>query len=248
MNTREDLQRIPLFRHLSARRLDRLLAASTTERYGKGQTIFRQGERARSIWIVVEGWAHLVRSASGDGASRAVVIFTITTDEMLCGISAIESGTYIVSAVAGTACRLVRFPGAIFREALTHEPRFAYQVVHLCARRIQHIAQQYGSMAEPVSNRIIRSILRLHQQFGSTLPLPHRELAQMSWTTTESAIRIVRSLKQQGLVMGTRGRLTIRRPSALEQRLTQADSTQGGVFLNTGRGQTLTKDISIASI
>lgn len=68
-------------------------------------------------------------------------------------------------------------------------------------------------MAEPVSTRIVRSILRLRQQFGATLPVTHRELAQMSWATTESAIRIVRRLKQQGYVIGARGRLTISRAS-----------------------------------
>ena len=214
-----ELRRIPLFQHLTPARLDDLLAGAEVERYEKNATLFHQGLRAEAIWIALEGWVHLVRSSKAGDASRAVVIFTITPSEVLCGISAIEPSTYNLSAVAATDCRVVRIPGGVFREALRQEAGFAYHALRLCARRLQHIAQQYGSMAEPVSHRIVRTILRLHQQFGATLPVTHRELAQMSWTTTESAIRTIRSLKQQGYVTGTRGQLTIMKSSALERLL-----------------------------
>ena len=227
MKAADAIHRIPLFKPLSPARFQRLLSASTMERYEKGRTIFHQGERAQAIWVVLDGWVHLVRSSSVDETSHAVVVFTITADEMLCGISAIDSGTYNVSAVVGAMCRALRIPGAVFQEALTHEPEFAYQVIRLCARRMRHIAQQYGSIAEPVASRIVRSILRLRQQFGARLPVTHRELAQMSWTTTETAIRMVRALKRQGLVRGMRGQLTIARPRALEQLLKQRNGHRG---------------------
>ena len=215
----EALHHIPLFQRVSTHRLTQMLSEASVERYEKGAPFFHQGDRAEAIWVVLEGWVHLVRSPeSGDG-SHAVVLFTITPEEVLCGISAIDSDTYNLSAVAATACRAIRIPGAAFREALIREPDFAYQTIRLCARRLQHIAQQYGAMAEPVSKRIIRSMLRLRQQFGTTLPVTHRELAQMSWTTTESAIRMVRRLKQKGFVTGTRGQLTIRNPNALKRLL-----------------------------
>lgn len=200
-----------------------MLSNAQMERYKKGATLFRQGERARNMWIVLEGWAHLVRSSEDRDASQGVVLFTITPDEALCGISALEAGVYNLSAIAGTECHVVRIPGKAFNEALREEPGFAYHALRLCARRIQHIAQQYGSMAEPVSDRVIRAILRLSQQFGATLPVTHRELAQMSWTTTESAIRVVRRLKAQGYVTGTRGRLRISDAHMLEQMVEQAN-------------------------
>ena len=219
----KQLRRIPLFQHVSPTRLNDLLAGAYVEQYEKGATLFRQGAQAKAIWVVLEGWIHLVRSSKSNDASRAVVIFTITPSEVLCGISAIESGTYNLSAVAATDCRVIRLPGEAFRKALMHEADFAYHTLCLCARRLRHIAQQYGSMAEPVSHRLIRAILRLHEQFGVTLPVTHRELAQMSWTTTESAIRMIRRLKQHGYVTGTRGRLTITKSNALERLLVRSN-------------------------
>lgn len=218
------LGRIPLFRHLSSRRLAALCAKAQLERYDKGAALFHQGERAQAVWIVLKGWVHLVRSAHPNDLTHAVVIFTITPQEVLCGISSIDAGVYHLSAVAGTACRAVRIPAEAFNDALRHEPGFAYHALRLYARRVQHIAQQYGSMAEPVAHRLIRTVLRLRQQFGSTLPVTHRELAQMSWTTTESAIRIVRRLKRRGYLDGTRGRLTIAKAGALGEILKRSNA------------------------
>jgi len=214
---------VPFLRHLSAARRKRLLAASTIERYRRGTALFHQGARAECVWIILEGWVHLVRHPDNADRSRAVVLFTITPDEVLCGISAIASGTYNLSAIAGTECQVVRIPGTLFKDALLHEPGFAFHALRLCARRLQHIAEQYGAMAEPVPSRIIRAILRLQQQFGRTLPVTHRELAQMSWTTTESAIRTVRQMKRRGYVTGTRGRLTVTKPDELATILLRRD-------------------------
>ena len=217
----------PIFKHVSAFRLGRLAGVWLEERYERGAVIFRQGTPAECIWIVLEGWVHLVRSPNSD-ENRGVVLFTITPREALCGISALDSGTYNMGGVAATDCRLLRIPSEAFIEALTHEPAFAYDVLRLCARRIQKIAEQYGAMAESVSHRVVRAILRLQDQFGETIPMTHRELAQMSWTTTESAIRIVRKLKQRGWVEGMRGRLTVRRPKALAS-LLQATNSHGTI-------------------
>ena len=219
--------RIPLFRHLSAARAARILAIAKARRYRKGQTLFRQGERADAVWIVLDGWVHLVRADHPSDRAHAVVLFTITPREVLCGVSAIEPGSYTASGVAGADSRALRIPAAVFHDALTHEPAFAYQVLRLCAERIRRVAEQYGVMAEPVSKRVVRTLLRLQQQFGHTLPVTHRELAQMSWTTTESAIRAVRKLKRHGYVHGTRGRLTIRKLKALTGLLAASNGAGG---------------------
>ena len=222
MNISDPVRRNPLLQRLSPARRAELLEASLIERYTKHAVLFGQGERAESIWIVLKGWVHLVRFPSGTNGANPVVLFTVTPDEALVGISAIDSGVYQISAVAGTDCETLRIPAAAFNEALARDPGFANAALHLCARRLQHIAQQYGTMAEPVSTRIIRAILRLQRQFGTTLPVTHRELAQMAWTTTESAIRTVRALKRLGHLNGARGLLVIKRPAGLEQLLAKA--------------------------
>lgn len=229
MDATGPLRRHPVFRRLSSRRLARLLEAARLERYDRGDTLFRQGEPAKACWVLLKGWVHLVRSPEHGDGKRAVVLFTVTPDEALCGIAALSAGVYRLSGVAASACTAVRLPSERVIEALVREPGFAYEMLGLLARRLEHIAQQYGAMTEPVSHRLIRSILRLRQQFGDRLPMTHRELAQMSWTTTESAIRTVRALKRRGYLDGARGQVRIRNAAALARVVAAGPDGHGAV-------------------
>jgi len=224
MSTAERFHALSIFQHLSAKRLAQLGRVWSEERYEKGAVLFRQGSRADFFWVILEGWVHLIRSSTGSDGARAVVLFTITPREALCGHSALDSGIYNMSGVAATDCHALRIPAEAFNEVLIHEPHFAYDALRLTARRLQKIAEQYGAMAEPASHRVIRALLRLQEQFGATVPVTHRELGQMSWTTTETTIRTMRALKRRGYVRGTRGVLMIRRPKALVGLLKASDS------------------------
>ena len=215
----EDVTSCALLQRIPAKRLARLLAGASVQTSRRGETLFRQGAEAKYAWLVLDGWVHLVRAPEHQDGARGVVLYTVTARDVLCGISSIEPETYTTSGIAASTARVLRLPAASFREALIGEPRFAYEVLRLCASRIRQMAEQYGAMTEPVSHRIARSILRLQRQFGQTLPVTHRELAQMSCTTTESAIRVVRHLKHQGAVAGARGRLTVVQTGALTEML-----------------------------
>lgn len=220
------LQQIPLFKDLGAHRLKQVAEVAQLEQHRKRDVLFRQGEPAKKLWVLLEGWVHLIRTPKAaaptfDG-TRGVVIFTVTPAEVLVGISSLESTVYTMSGVAGTDCTAIRVPGSLFGDLVRHEPHFGYDVLRLFTRRFHKVAEQYGAMAEPVMPRVVRALLRLREQFGVTIPMTHRELAQMSWTTTESAIRAVRKLKDAGLVTGSRGEFIVQRPAALERLVSSA--------------------------
>lgn len=189
------------------------------ELYQRGSVLFRQGSSADHVWLVLKGWVHVVRADAADQNTHAVVLFTVTPRELMCGVSAFELGDYTASGIAGTFVETLRILAEPFVEALKQEPQFAYAVLCACTRRLRQMAEQYGAMGEPVSHRIIRALLRLQGQFGDRLPVTHRELAQMAWTTTESAIRTMGRLKQDGHVGGSRGMMVLKHPQALGQML-----------------------------
>jgi CRP/FNR family transcriptional regulator len=223
----ERLRRISVFEPLSAPRVKNLFRGAEVRRYKRGNVVFQQGQPADAVWVVLKGWVHLVRTPVPGDDQQQVVLFTVTPREVLCGVSAIEDRPYSASGIAGTDATVVRIPAEDFNRALRQVPEFAYQVLRLYAQRIRQMAEQYGAMAEPVQQRIIRTLLRLREQFGNTLPVTHREVAQMSWTTTESAIRVVRRLKQRGDVAGTRGELTLKHVGTLERLLEEGRHVNG---------------------
>lgn len=219
------IDQIPLLNTLSAARKEQWRRTTMRELYPKGTLLFHQGDPAKYVWLVLEGWVHLVRHEADHGAFNEAIVFTVTPQEMLCGVSAFEPGRYTVTGRAGTKVEALRIPASLFVEAVEHEPRFAATVLRCCAGRIRHMAEMAGGMAGPVLVRVGRALLRLRAQFGDEIPVTHRELAQMAWTTTESAIRAVSRLKRDGVVTGRRGIMHVERLPQL-QRIVQAVNGQ----------------------
>ena len=129
-----------LLQEVPAKRLTRLLAEASMRTYRRSEALFRQGAQANYAWLVLEGWVHLVRAPEHQDGARGVVLYTVTARDVLCGISAIEPETYTTSGIAASTARVLRLPAASFREALIGEPRFAYEVLRLCASRIRQMA------------------------------------------------------------------------------------------------------------
>lgn len=232
--TARQIRALPLFRSLSQARWERLSKVGVMATYQRGELLFKQGDEATTVYVVVEGWVHLIRSVPEHLVTEGVVVFTVTPEEALCGVSGLEGGFYNMSAVAATGCRVLRFPQEAFQAVLEREALFATEMLRVCVKRMRHMAEQYGTMAEPVPARVARALLRLRTQFGETIPVTHRELAQMAWTTTESAIRSVRMLKRKGWLAGGRGQVIVRSPRTLTEFIGSANN--GGAVPN-GRAQ-----------
>ncbi len=196
----------------------RLLRQAVRVRLRRGAVLFHQDDPAKFVWVIQQGWVHLLRAPESGG--RSVLVFTITPAEGICGMAGIATGVATVTAVAATACDALRVPLPVFLDALEQDAKLGAAVVRLCARRLASIARQYGALAEPVPQRLVRTLLRLQEQFGADIPMTHRELGQMAWTTTESTIRALRALKLRGLLSGGRCRVTLRDPAALARELT----------------------------
>lgn len=184
------------------------------ERVPKGAWIFREGAPAMTLWVLLEGWVHLVRQAS---AGRLITIFTMTPSDALCGLSAFEQRTYTLGAVAATPCRLVALPAKYMVALLERYPAFAREVLSTAQLRMRHMADAICQAQEPVEHRLAHILLRLADQFGTTIPITHRELAQMAQTTVETSIRVMSRWRSDGFVDTHRGRVTLREPGRLSR-------------------------------
>lgn len=214
-----------IFKHASHAAKNRLVKSAVREYYHRGDVLFRQGKPAEHLWFVLEGWVHLVREDTAADAAHAIALFTVTPQEMLCGVSVLSPGGYTATAVAGGDMAALRVPAALMQQVLQQEPAVCYEILKLCAQRLRHMSEHCSLMVQDVPVRIARVLLQLYGQFGETIPVTHRELAQLAWTTTESAIRAVSRLKEEGFVEGERGVLFLKQPQALRQFMAAGQSS-----------------------
>ena len=70
-------------------------------------------------------------------------------------------------------------------------------------------------MEKKVIQRLKRVLHTLFQKFGPTLNFTDEEIAELSSTTTESSLRVLTDLRNNGIIGKSRGQIHIQKPEAL---------------------------------
>lgn len=203
-----------LFRRLPEKALEKLKASAQKASYPKGAVLFREGEPAEKLFIIVSGWVQIVRRVVN---SQALTLDLVTPRDPCCGLSACTGGRYMATAVAGTPVTAAILPSSVLKSLMEEHAGMASQVARLINTRYRHIAWAYSYAFAPVTRRIAAALLRFSEDFGRTLPLMRREVAALAGTTVETSIRVTRRMEKAGWVRMRRGRIEILLPEALEQ-------------------------------
>jgi CRP-like cAMP-binding protein len=201
------LRELPLFRTLSRAQRTALAAASRIEHYPADTVIFSEGDRADTVWVILDGWVTLTKRVPHAGP---VMVCTLTAEEALCGFSAFEpEAAYAMTAMAAANSRLIAIRADAFVALFGRAPAFAREVLRLCCRRVRRLAEASALGHAPVPERIAATLLRLSHACGPTVPITHHRLAALAGTRWETSIRTIANLKRRGLVETARGRVTI---------------------------------------
>ena len=200
------LSSCPIFQSLSESERRHLEEAAEEKTFLSGKVIFREGERARTVWVVKRGWVRLVKQ---NGLPHPRTVFVLTSAEIFCGISAFDHTPYSATGIAATDSVLLQIPIEVFDEFLDHSTLFARQILRVCCDRIRHMAESFCFSQATVETRILHVLKHLQRDFGSTLPFTHREIAEMAGTTVETSIRTLSRLKKKGCVRSSRGKIVL---------------------------------------
>lgn len=123
----------PLFRHLSDRTAEALLASAQVRCHAKGSTIFLQGERATALRIVLDGWVKLYRIApSGSEAILQLLPRRRSFEELpaMCG------SNHRVSAQATCDCAVLQIRTEAIRRAMEEDPEVAVAILYATALHV----------------------------------------------------------------------------------------------------------------
>ena len=206
------LSTVEPFKRLPAAERNRLAEASQEKRYVKGETVFREGTKSDSIWVVKTGRVHLMKFMADGKASTTCVM---TDGEMFCCLPALDRKAYPVDAIAAEDTVLVRIPSDVFHHAMNRSPGFTEQTLSMFCDRLRQVEHKSCAIYEPAEQRLAQVLLGLAKKFGSTIPLTRHELAEIAGTTHETAIRTLSRFGKQGVVRSTRGKITILAPETL---------------------------------
>jgi len=204
----------------------RVLADRAIERrFATGDILFRAGEAAAGLLVVLEGKVRVVRKA----ADRAQVVHVERAGGTLGEVPVFSGGGYPATAYAAepTVCALVARD--VLLAAVKSNPETAFVLLERLSQRVRELVERLDRASlRPVSARlaeylIARADARRRAVIG--IGMTQQQLAEELGTVREVVVRELQSLRTAGLVraLGS-GRFEIVDATALRARAREGAS------------------------
>lgn len=142
-------RRSVLFGGLPDRLAERIFEGATTRTVSHGETIFSQGDRSTTLFVVLEGWIKLTRLAP-NGNEAVIGIFK--SGQSFAEAVALQKAPYPVSAQAVTQGRLLAVPARTVLALLHEHPETVagilaalYHQLHALVLQVEQLKGRAGT-------------------------------------------------------------------------------------------------------
>lgn len=211
-----------LFSSLSRAECRALVERSVCRSVRRGETIFREGEQCRGLYLIMEG---RIRTYRANGAGHEQVLGVFGPGESLGEVSLFDEGPYLASCRVLESGRVLFLPVAEVQALYHTHPQVAHAVVRELSERVRLLAALVDRLAlQDVPTRVAATVLEYARGSGALgggasfrVPGTQEELAAELGTTREGVSRALRSLRDAGII-GQRGRrMQVLDPGRLER-------------------------------
>lgn len=202
-------------------RLQSLRLGSKTMR--AGQFIYREGEQASTIHILFDGWA--IRQKLLPDGRRQILSFLLPGDPL--GLPLLHADRLPFSVQALTPVSFCSFERAAFAAHIAAQPQLAWQADHMCAAATRAAEERLVDIGRRTAyERVGRLLLELSERLkarnlgderGAQVPVRQAHLADSLGLTAIHVGRVLRRLRDDGILTLAKGRLEIHNLEALRQ-------------------------------
>ncbi|MDX2000295.1 MAG: Crp/Fnr family transcriptional regulator [Thermoanaerobaculia bacterium] len=220
-----------MYRRVSEEDRNRLAEVSQVRTYARGQAVFVEGEPSELHYTLIEGRVKVQKLLP---AGREVILEILGPGDPLGAVAAYESRPYPATAVALEPATCIVFPRTAFFQLLDSCPSFARGLLVGLSVRLMDLTRRIAEVSgSRVEARFALLFLKLAERLGEKEPtgsvflplaLSRQELADLTGTTIETAIRVMSRWSQGGLVTTEKSGFRLLDRTALEQ-LTGAGSS-----------------------
>jgi CRP-like cAMP-binding protein len=203
--TDDVLRKNSLFRRVSAADRARIAQVARLKRYDTGDLIFREGDRGDTFLTIVEGRVKVFKATP---AGKEIILEIFGAGDPLGAVAVYENANLPASAVAlePTECLLIEQRD--FFNLLEQHPALVRGLLSSLTLRLAELTRRLADMTGRVEGRFARLFLKLADQIGTqaptgtmvAMPLARQELADLTGTTIETAIRIMSRWQKDDVV------------------------------------------------
>jgi len=169
--------------------------------FKKGEIIYKQGTPLTHIVIIHTGIGKIyIEHMNGKN-----LILSFTNQNLLNGgIGVFLDQRHHSTLMALTDCSACFIEINKFRTVFQNNPKFMTAYLEEYSKKVKHVYDQFSLLTQKnMEGRIAESILYLKDQVfmkGSILNLPNQDFADLTAMTKESAIRVLKQFKTDGII------------------------------------------------
>lgn len=200
MIPRERLRAIPFFAAFPESALQVMADRGVERRFEGAETLFRAGDTASGLMVVLEGRVRVVRQAGG----RAQVVHVEAAGGTLGEVPLFAGGGYPATAIAmePTVCAVIARES--LAAAIRSSPDAAFVLLERLARRVRELVGRVDRLSlRSVSARLAEYLLSRTSARGRaaiTLGMTQQQLAEELGTVREVIVRELHALRSQGVI------------------------------------------------
>lgn len=194
---------------------DALLAAGHRRRFPRGTVLLRQGERSGGVVVLLSGYVK-VSVLAADGTET--LLAARGPGDLLGELACIDGKPHSATAIALGEVEAVVVDAEAFRTFLAVHGRASTVLLRTLSLRLRDADRQRVELGSfDATSRVCSRLVELAVLHGRptdtgieiTLPLSQEELAAWTGSSREAVAKVLRRLRERGLVETRRRRLTV---------------------------------------
>jgi CRP/FNR family transcriptional regulator, polysaccharide utilization system transcription regulator len=180
------------------------------EVFQRREELFLEGKQPACVYILQRGKVKLFTT---DMQGREQIVHLARPGDLMGYRAVLGNDAFSCSAAALETTSVLVIPKAVFFQILDHNPTLSHYIIKLLTTELRHAEHHLAGLARKhVRSRLAEVALLLAETYGyekdgSTLAvqLTREEVAGLVGTATETVIRLLHSLRDDGL-LATDGR------------------------------------------
>ncbi|MBM3127547.1 MAG: Crp/Fnr family transcriptional regulator [Chloroflexi bacterium] len=217
-NLVELLGRVEHFKRLLEADRVAIVNAGQVRAFSAGATIYREGESAAGMFVLLSGHVHLLKLGP-QGQQSIVAEFDPII--MFNEVTVLDGGANLTTAIAVQACVTWNIQPAAFQALLQRDPTIGLGLLRVLAARMRNLMAQYEDVSfRSVLARTAKLLLDLSARGAQPIQrqeYPNADLAARISTVPEAVSRSLQVFRKNGDITCTRATITVNQPATLEK-------------------------------
>jgi len=189
-----ELRKIYFFEKLDEKELKLLSTFSTKKTFSKGEIVFYEKDKPKSLILLVEGVLKVYKT---DLKNNEIVMHRFKPTTLIAEMVVLEGVSYPASASFDTDGTIIEIDFAKFKKEFFSNPEVALNFFRSLSRKIKHLEDVIAlNIVLDSTARIAKFICENEEALG----MKHSQLAQYLHMTPETLSRMFKKLVTLGLV------------------------------------------------